>query len=106
MDYSPTWCFTGFNSKKRKFQQERREKEQLQQSMSRQSSVCRDKRPSKWLRKSVSTIFLMSQHKGHNIEEELCRDKRQRVTTDHGKNLTSQLRQREIMLRQGLSVVC
>ena len=98
MDYSPTLCFASFNSKRRKCQQEKREKEQLQQSMSRQSSVCREKRPSKWLRKSVTTIFLLSQHKGLNIEEELCRDKRQRVATEHGKNVTSQLRQREIML--------
>ena len=51
-------------------------------------------------------IFLLSQHKGLNIEEELCRDKRQRVATEHGKNVTSQLRQRKIMLRQGLSAEC
>ena len=106
MHYSPTLCFAGFNSIRRKFQQERREKEQLQQSMSRQSSVCRDKRPSKWLRKSVMTISLMSQHKGLNIEEELCRDKRKRVATEHGKNVTSQLRQRKIMLRQDLLARC
>ena len=81
MDYSPTLCFAGFNSKRRKFQQERREKEKLQQFMSRQSSVYRDKRPSKWLRESDMTIFLLSQHKGLNIEERplsrqdnLCRD--------------------------------
>ena len=47
-----------------------------------------------------------AQHKGLNIEEELCSDKRQRVTTEHGKNVTSQLRQREKMLRQGLSARC
>ena len=76
MDYSPTLCFAGFNSKRRKFQQERREKEQLQQFMSRQSSVCHDKRLSKWLRKSVMTIFPLSQHKVLNIEEELSSDKR------------------------------
>ena len=87
----------------RKFQQERREKEELQQSMSRQSSVCRDKRPSKWLRKSVTIIFILSQHKGLNIEDELCRDKRQCVATEHGKNVKRQLRQ---MLRQGFSARC
>ena len=47
------------------------------------------------------TIFLLLQHKGVNIEEELCRHKIQRVVTKHEKNVTSQLRQREIMLRQG-----
>ena len=52
------------------------------------------------------TIFLLSQQKGLSIEEELCRDKRQRVTIEHEKNVTSQLRQREIMLRQGLSAGC
>ena len=31
----------------------------------------------------------MPQHKGLYIEEELCRDKRQRVTTEHGKNVKS-----------------
>ena len=35
----------------------------------------RDKRPSKWLRKSITIIFLLSQHKGLNIEEELCHDR-------------------------------
>ena len=106
MDYSPTLCFAGFNSKERKIQQERREKEQLQQSMSRQSFVCRDKRPSEWLRKNVTTVILLLQHKGLSIEEELCRDKRQYVTTEHEKNVTNQLRQRKIMLRQGLSAGC
>ena len=52
------------------------------------------------------TIILLSQHKGLNIEEELCRDKRQHVATEHGKSVTSQLRQREIMLQQGLSAGC
>ena len=52
------------------------------------------------------TIFLLSQQKGLSIEEELCRDKRQRVAIEHEKNVTSQLRQREIMLRQGLSTGC
>ena len=99
MEYSPTLCFAGLNSKRRKFQQERREKTQLQQSMSRQSFLCHDKCPSKWLRKSVTTIFRMSQHKGLNIEKELCHEKRQRVATENGKNVTSQLRQRKLMLR-------
>ena len=101
MDYSPNLCFVGFNLKMRKFMKERREKDQLRQSMSRQSAVCRDKRSSKWLRKFVTTIFLLSQHKGLNIEEKLCCNKRQSVATEHEKNVTSQLRQREIMLRQG-----
>ena len=51
-------------------------------------------------------IFLLSQHKGMNIKEELCYNKRQCVAIEHGKNVTSQLRQRKIMLRQGLSVGC
>ena len=106
MDYSPTLCFVGFNSKRRKFKQERREKEQLQQSMSGQSSVCHDKRPRKWLRKYVTTIFLLLQHKGLNIEEELRRDKRQRVVIEHRKKVTSQLRQRKIMLRHDFSARC
>ena len=101
MDYSPTSCFVSFNSKMRKIQQERREKEQLQQSMSQQSFVCHNKRLSEWLRKNVMTIFLLSQHKGLDIEEKLCRNKRQRVATEHEKKVTSQLRQREIMLQQG-----
>ena len=63
--------------------------------------MCRDKRSSKWLKKFVTTIFLLSQHKGLNIKEELCHDKRQRVAIEHEKNVISQLRQREIMLRQG-----
>ena len=68
--------------------------------------MCRDKRPSKLLRKYVTTIFLLSQHKRLNIEEKLCREKRQRVAIEHGKNVTSQLRQRKIMLQQGLSAGC
>ena len=36
--------------------------------------MCHDKRPSEWLRKNVTTLILLSQHKGLNIEEELCRD--------------------------------
>ena len=89
MDYSPTLCFAGFISKRRKYQQEIREKEQLQQSLSRQSSVCCDKRPSKWLRKPVTTICPLSQQKGLSIEDELCREKRQHVMTEYGKNVTS-----------------
>ena len=78
MDYSPTLCSAGFNSKRRKIHQETREKKQLQQSMSRQSFMCRDKCPSKMLRKNVTTVFLLSQHKELSIEEELCRDTRNR----------------------------
>ena len=57
--------------------------------------MCRDKPPSEWLRKNVMTIFFMSQHKGLSLEEALCRNKRQCVTTEHEKNVTSQQRQRE-----------
>ena len=39
-------------------------------------------------------------------KEELCSDKRSCVATKHEKNVTSQLKQRNIMLRQGLSVGC
>ena len=89
MDYSPTLCFAGFNSKRRKIQQERREKEQLQQSMSRQSFVCRDKCPSEMLRKNVTTVFLLLQHKGVSIEEELCHD-------------TRNMKKAEILSQQGI----
>ena len=34
------------------------------------------------------------------MTDELCRDKRQRVATENGKNLTSQLRQRKFILQQ------
>ena len=54
---------------------EEKKKKQLQQSISRQSFVCRNKRLSKWLRKFVTIIFLMSQHKGLNLEEDLCHEK-------------------------------
>ena len=37
--------------------------------------MCRDKCLRKWLRKSVTTIFPLLQHKRLNIEEELCRDR-------------------------------
>ena len=47
----------------------------------------------------------MSQHKGLNKEEELCRDKRQLVATDNEKNMTNQLRHREFMLRQDFQQV-
>ena len=69
MEYLSNLCFVGFYSKRRKFQQERREKEQLQQSMSRLKFVCHDKLPSKWLRNRVATIFSMSQHKSLNVDE-------------------------------------
>ena len=52
------------------------------------------------------TVFLLSQHKGLIIEEELCHDKRQCVATEHEKNVTSQPRQKEMMLRQVLSARC
>ena len=40
------------------------------------------------------------------MTDELCREKRQRVATENGKNLTSQLRQIKFMLRQGFSAGC
>ena len=62
---------------------------------------------SKQMAKEIcQTLFPLSQHKGLNREEKLCRDKRQHVVTEHGKNVTSQLRQRKLMLRQGLSPGC
>ena len=76
MDYSPTLCFVGFNSKKRKFNNKEEKKSNC-------SSLCRDKRPSEWLRNNVRTVFLLSQHKGLSIEEKLCRDKWQCVATKH-----------------------
>ena len=39
-------------------------------------------------------------------KEEICRDKRQCVATEHEKNVISQLKQRNILLRQGLSIGC
>ena len=100
MDYSPNLCFASFNLKGGNLSKKEEKKSNC-------SSLCLDsvllsrQRSSKWLRKSVTTIFLLSQHKGLNIKEKLCHDKRQRVATKHKKNVTSQLRQREIMLRQG-----
>ena len=63
MDYLQTLCFAGINSKRRDFQQEIREKQQLQQSLSQQSSLGRDKRLKKWLENFMETIFYVSQHK-------------------------------------------
>ena len=48
----------------------------------------------------------MSRQTSKLIENELYRDKRQRVATENGKNLTIQLRQRKFMLRQGFSAGC
>ena len=58
-------CFAGVNSKMRDFQQERREKEQLQQSMLRLKFVCRDKLLSNYQRNSVTITFPVLQH--HNL---------------------------------------
>ena len=65
MEYLPNLCFAGFNSKRRKIQQERREKQQLQQCMSRLKFVCRDNLLSNYQRNHVATTFLVSQH--HNL---------------------------------------
>ena len=98
MDYSQTLCFAGFNSKRRKFSK-KEEKNSNCSSLGHDRVLCVVTNVKvKWLRKFVTTIFLLLQHKGLNIEEELCCDKRQRVATEHGKNVTSQLRQKEIML--------
>ena len=62
MEYLQNLCFAGVNSKRGDFQQERREKQQLQQSLSQQSLVCHDKR----LREMASYVvitFSMLQHK-------------------------------------------
>ena len=48
----------------------------------------------------------MSRQTSNQMAKEICRDKRQRVATKHGKNVTSQMRQREIMLQQSLSTGC
>ena len=80
MEYSPTLCFAGFNSKRRKFQQERREKRAIAAAY-------------------VVTKFFVSGQTPKKIAKELCRDKRQRVETENGNNLTIQLRQRKFMLR-------
>ena len=50
----------------------------------------------------------MSQQTSKLIENELCHDKRQLsfFTTENGKNLTIQLRQKTFMLRQGFSTGC
>ena len=63
MNYLQTLCFVGVNSKMRDFKQERKEKQQLQQSLSRQSSLGHDKRLRKWLENCVEIIFSVSQHK-------------------------------------------
>ena len=83
MDYSPTLCFASFNSKRRKIQQEKREKEQLQQSMSRQSFVCRDKRPSKWhIKYPVATLIIATwKILLRHCMKKLCREKEINITT-------------------------
>ena len=109
MEYLQTLCFAGVNSKRRDLQQEKREKQQLQQSLSRQSSVCCDKRLSKWLEKCVATIFFVSQHKIQKLVDELCRNKRSKnwqmsylaikESMSRHEMGRSQLRQRSVMLR-------
>ena len=80
MDYSPTLCFASFNSKRRKFQQERREKEQFQQSMSRQTSkqmakeICHDNISSVATQRTEYRRGAMSQQKTmcHDRTWEVC----------------------------------
>ena len=82
MNYSPTLCFASFNSKRGNFSKKEEKKCNY-------SSLCCDKHLSKWVRKSVMTIFPLLQHKRLNIEEELCHDKIFPIATEHGKNVTS-----------------
>ena len=46
------------------------------------------------------TEFCVSQQTSKLLAKELCRDKRQCVAIENGKNMTIQLRQRKFMLRQ------
>ena len=75
MEYLQTLCFAGVNSKIRYFQQERKEKHKLQQSLSRQSSVCCDKRLRKWLENCVVTIFCVAKQ-DLKLADELCRNQK------------------------------
>ena len=65
MEYLQTLCFARVNSKRIDFKQEKREKEQLQQSMSQLKFVCRDKLPSNYQRNRVAITFPVSQQ--HNL---------------------------------------
>ena len=61
--------------------------------------MCRNKLPSKWQKNCVTTNFLGRNTKILILTSELCRNIKQRVETANGKNRTSQMRQKQFMLR-------
>ena len=63
MDYSPTLCFVGFNSKMRKFQQERREKDAI-------------------VAVYVVIEFCVSRQTSKQMAKEICHDNISSFTTD------------------------
>ena len=63
MEYLQTLCFVGVNSKRRDFQQERREKPAITAVFVSTDFLGHDKRLSKWLENCVATIFSVLQHK-------------------------------------------
>ena len=75
MDYSLTLCFAGFNSKMRKIQKERREKEQLQQSMSRQTSKRMAKEKCHDSISSVTTQRIEYRRRAMSQQKTVCRDR-------------------------------
>ena len=79
MDYSPTLCFAGFNSKRRKFQQERKEKNNC-------SSLCRDRVM------CVATEFCVSRQTSKQMAKEICHD-----------NISSVAKQRTEYRRRAMS---
>ena len=64
MEYLQTLCFAGVNSKRRDFEQEKKEKKTAIVAVSVAIEFLgRNKRLSKWLENSVATIFSLLQHK-------------------------------------------
>ena len=88
MEYLQTLCFAGVNSKRRDFQQEKREKTTIAAVSVATDFLGRDKRLSKWLENCVATIFSVSQHR-IATKDIMSRQEMGR----------SQLRQRSVMLR-------
>ena len=82
MDYLQTLCFAGVNSKRRDFQQERREKTAIV-AVSVATEHLR-----KWLKNYVAIIFSMLQHKILKLVDELGHNKRQHVVIGNGKKPT------------------
>ena len=84
MEYLKTLCFAEVNSKRRDFQQERREKQELQQPLSRQSSVCRDKTSKQMARELCRNNIFCVATQDLKMVDELCCNKRQHVAIRNG----------------------